>query len=186
MEPPRERGWAALLAKSLGPQVKLVNAGVSGTDSAAAVHRVQAQVLDAEPDLVITEFGVNDEWLDPAVRGSSYEALLRRLLAAKRPPAVVVLANALFNNAVLPARPSAASADTCKVTVRPGSRSPTDHSTVLPVTAPDVLAGSSTRPDGSVSLTTTSSATELPWFSTSTLKVTVPGTSPEPVGGEKI
>ena len=91
-QPPRERGWAALLAKSLGPQVKLVNAGVSGTDSAAAVHRVQAQVLDAEPDLVITEFGVNDEWLDPAVRGSSYEALLRRLLAAKRPPAVVVLA----------------------------------------------------------------------------------------------
>lgn len=91
-QPPRERGWAALLAKSLGPQVRLVNAGVSGTDSAAAVHRVQAQVLDAETDLVITEFGVNDEWLDPAVRGSSYEALLRRLLAAKRPPAVVVLA----------------------------------------------------------------------------------------------
>lgn len=91
-QPPRERGWAALLARSLGPQVKLVNAGVSGTDSAAAVHRVQAQVLDAEPDLVITEFGVNDEWLDPAVRGSSYEALLRRLLGAKKPPAVVVLA----------------------------------------------------------------------------------------------
>jgi lysophospholipase L1-like esterase len=91
-QPPRERGWAALLAKSLGPQVKLVNAGVSGTDSAAALHRLQAQVLDAEPDLVITEFGVNDEWLDPTVRGSSYEALLRRLLGAKKPPAVVVLA----------------------------------------------------------------------------------------------
>lgn len=91
-QPPRERGWAALLAKSLGPRVKLVNAGVSGTDSAAAVQRLQAQVLDAEPDLVITEFGVNDEWLDPAVRGSSYEALLRRLLGARKPPAVVVLA----------------------------------------------------------------------------------------------
>ena len=101
-------------------------------------------------------------------------------------PAVVVLANALLTNVVLPASPSAASADTCKVTRRPGSRSPTDHSTVLPVTAPEVLAGSITRPVGKVSLTTTSSATESPWFSTSILKVTVPGTSPEPVGGEKI
>jgi lysophospholipase L1-like esterase len=90
-EPPRERGWAALLAKSLGPRVKLVNAGVSGTDSAAAVQRLQAQVLDAKPGLVIVEFGVNDQWLDPAVRGSSYEGLLRRLLSAPRPPAVVVL-----------------------------------------------------------------------------------------------
>jgi lysophospholipase L1-like esterase len=90
-QPPAERGWAALLAKSLGPRVRLVNAGVSGTDSAAGVQRLQAQVLDAEPDLVIVEFGVNDFWLDPAVRGSSYEAVLRRLLTAKKPPAVVVL-----------------------------------------------------------------------------------------------
>lgn len=91
-QPPRERGWAALLATSLGPRVTLVNAGLSGTDSAAAVQRLQAQVLDTAPDLVITEFGVNDAWLDPAVRGSSYEALLRRLLTARQPPAVVVLA----------------------------------------------------------------------------------------------
>lgn len=90
-QPARENGWAALLARSLGPRVKLVNAGVSGTDSAAAVHRLQAQVLDAQPDLVVVEFGVNDQWLDTAVRGSSFEALLRRLLAAKKPPAVVVL-----------------------------------------------------------------------------------------------
>jgi lysophospholipase L1-like esterase len=90
-QPPRERGWAALLAKSLGPKVKLFNAGVSGTDSAAGVQRLQKQVLDAAPDLVIVEFGVNDQWLDPAVRGSSYEAILRKLLTASKPPAVVVL-----------------------------------------------------------------------------------------------
>ncbi|RZL33773.1 MAG: SGNH/GDSL hydrolase family protein, partial [Rubrivivax sp.] len=90
-QPPRENGWAALLARSLGPRVTLVNAGVSGTDSAAGVQRLQAQVLDKSPDLVIVEFGVNDQWLDPAVRGSSYEAILRRLLSAKKPPAVVVL-----------------------------------------------------------------------------------------------
>ncbi|MFT7772086.1 GDSL-type esterase/lipase family protein [Roseateles sp.] len=90
-QPPRERGWAALLARSLGPKVRLVNAGVSGTDSAAGVQRLQPHVLDAQPDLVIVEFGVNDQWLDPAVRGSSFEAILRRLLGAKKPPAVVVL-----------------------------------------------------------------------------------------------
>jgi lysophospholipase L1-like esterase len=89
--PPREQGWAALLAKSLGSRVRLVNAGISGTDSAAGVQRLQAQVLDKSPDLVVVEFGVNDQWLDPAVRGSSYEAILRRLLTAKQPPAVVVL-----------------------------------------------------------------------------------------------
>jgi len=90
-QPPREKGWAALLARSLGPKVSLVNAGVSGTDSAAGVQRLQPHVLDKSPDLVIVEFGVNDQWLDPAVRGSSYEAILRKLLGAKKPPAVVVL-----------------------------------------------------------------------------------------------
>ena len=90
-QPPRERGWAALLAKALGPKVKLVNAGVSGTDSAAGVQRLHKQVIDAGPDLVIVEFGVNDQWLDPTVRGSSYEAILRKLLTASKPPAVVVL-----------------------------------------------------------------------------------------------
>jgi lysophospholipase L1-like esterase len=91
--PPRDRGWAAQVAARLGRRgpVRLVNAGVSGTDSAAAVQRLQAHVLDAAPDLVIVEFGVNDQWLDAQVRGSSYEALLRRLLSAPRPPAVVAL-----------------------------------------------------------------------------------------------
>lgn len=91
--PPRERGWAAQVAQQLGRrgQVRFVNAGVSGTDSAAAVQRLQAHVLDAAPDLVIVEFGVNDRWLDDEVRGSSYEAVLRRLLSAPKPPAVVAL-----------------------------------------------------------------------------------------------
>lgn len=97
-QPPRERGWAALLARSLGPKVRLINAGISGTDSAAGVQRLEPHVLDAQPDLVIVEFGVNDQWLAPAVRGSSYEALLRRLLSAKRPPAVLVLGLAQQGN----------------------------------------------------------------------------------------
>ncbi len=90
---PREKGWAALTAARLGRHgpVTFINAGCSGTDSAAAVQRVKAHVLDAAPDLVIVEFGVNDEWLDPAVRDKSYEGLLRQLLSAPKPPAVVTL-----------------------------------------------------------------------------------------------
>jgi len=92
-DPPRERGWAAQIARRLGQHgpVTFINAGCSGTDSAAAAQRVKAHVLDAAPDLVIVEFGVNDEWLDAGVRARSYEGLLRQLLSAPRPPAVVTL-----------------------------------------------------------------------------------------------
>jgi lysophospholipase L1-like esterase len=92
-DPPREKGWAAQIANRLGRHgpVTFINAGCSGTDSAAAAQRVKAHVLDAAPDLVIVEFGVNDEWLDPAVRARSYEGLLRQLLSASKPPAVVTL-----------------------------------------------------------------------------------------------
>ena len=97
---PRQTGWAAQVAAALGRRgpVRFINAGVSGTDSAAAVQRLQAHVLDAAPDLVLVEFGVNDHWLDPLVRGSSYEALLRRLLGAPRPPAVLALQLSLKDN----------------------------------------------------------------------------------------
>ncbi|MBC7377365.1 MAG: hypothetical protein H7346_08025, partial [Burkholderiaceae bacterium] len=92
-DPPHERGWAAQVAAWLGSRGKLrfINAGLSGTDSAIAAQRVKTQVLDAQPDLVFVEFGVNDEWLDPRVRESSYEGVLRQLLAAPKPPAIVTL-----------------------------------------------------------------------------------------------
>ncbi len=92
-DPPCERGWAAQVAAWLGQRgsVRFINAGASGTDSAAAAQRVKAHVLDAHPDLVFVEFGVNDERLDPSVCEASDEGLLRQLLAAPRPPAVVAL-----------------------------------------------------------------------------------------------
>jgi lysophospholipase L1-like esterase len=91
--PPREHGWAAQVGRWLGQrgQVRFINAGVSGTDSAAAVQRVKAHVLDANPDLVFVEYGVNDQWLDERVRQSSYEGLLRQLLSASHSPAVLPL-----------------------------------------------------------------------------------------------
>ncbi len=92
-DPPLQRGWAAQVAAWLGRRgiVRYVNAAASGTDSAAAVQRLQAHVLDAAPDLVFVEFSVNDEWLATSVRAASFEGLLRQLLSAPKPPAVVAL-----------------------------------------------------------------------------------------------
>lgn len=94
--PPEEQGWAGQIGRRLSGQsptgkVQFVNLGVSGTDSAAAVQRVRAQVIDPGVDLVLVEFGVNDQWLAPKVRQASYEGLLRQLLKAPSHPAVVTL-----------------------------------------------------------------------------------------------
>lgn len=40
---------------------EFVNAGIGGTDSYLGVHRVNKDVLEYEPDLVLVEFSVNDE-----------------------------------------------------------------------------------------------------------------------------
>lgn len=97
-QPPLERGWAPSVAKWLqqqaqrgGGRVEFTNLGVSGTDSAAAAQRVRAQAIDTGADIVIVEFGVNDQWLDRRVRTHSYEGLIRQLLKAPNAPAVVAL-----------------------------------------------------------------------------------------------
>lgn len=83
-----ENSWAAIVrrwfekkALESGGQVLFRNAGVSGTDSAFASIRVQDHIISYDADLVIVEFAVNDQWLDPKVRGRSYESLVRRLLS---------------------------------------------------------------------------------------------------------
>jgi lysophospholipase L1-like esterase len=87
-----EHGYAArVLAwwRARFPQSKtrLVNAAVSGTGSLYGAFRVQRDLLDANPDVVIVEFAVNDAWVD----GAAYEGLLRQILACPNAPAVVLL-----------------------------------------------------------------------------------------------
>lgn len=96
--PPEERGWAGLtaawlqaMAKASGGQLEFINLGVSGTDSAAGVQRLEVQAIDTKVDLLIVEFGVNDQWLDTRVRARSYEGLLRQMLQAAHQPAVMTL-----------------------------------------------------------------------------------------------
>jgi lysophospholipase L1-like esterase len=76
--------WRARFPQS---KTRLVNAGLSGTGSLLGAFRVQRDLLQAEPDVVIVEFAVNDAWVD----GAAYEGLLRQILARPNAPAVVLL-----------------------------------------------------------------------------------------------
>lgn len=73
------------------PQAKIqvINAGVGGTSSYLGVHRVDAELLVHQPDLVFMEFAVNDTFSEFCM--SSYENLIRKILAADSNPALVLL-----------------------------------------------------------------------------------------------
>ncbi len=66
---------------------RLINAGIGGTGSLYGAFRVQRDLLEAEPDVVIVEFAVNDAWID----GAAFEGLVRQILACPSAPAVVLL-----------------------------------------------------------------------------------------------
>lgn len=66
-----------------------INAGLGATDSYLGVHRVKQDVLDADPDLVLVEFSVNDESSTTAKR--NYDNLVRRILLSDHHPAVMLL-----------------------------------------------------------------------------------------------
>jgi len=53
---------------------------VSGTDSAFAAVRLKDHVTAFKPDLVILEYAMNDQWLDPKVRRRTYEGVIRRIM----------------------------------------------------------------------------------------------------------
>lgn len=70
-------------------EVNFVNAGIGGTNSYLGVHRVDEQLLSAKPDVVITEFAVNDT--DKVMNKYSYDSLVRKILSAESEPAVILL-----------------------------------------------------------------------------------------------
>lgn len=76
-------------------KINYVNAGIGATDSYLGVHRVQADVLDHNPDVVIVEFSVND---CKSVNEESYESLIRRILNYETNPAVICLFLTQENN----------------------------------------------------------------------------------------
>ena len=70
-------------------QVTVVNAGIGGTDSYLGVHRVQKDVLDYHPDLVLVEYSVNDGANNSYK--NSYDNLVRKILKSETSPAVILL-----------------------------------------------------------------------------------------------
>ena len=70
-------------------EVKVVNAGIGATDSYLGVHRVQKDVLDYQPDLVLVEYSVNDDASNTYKK--SYDNLVRKILKSENAPAVLLL-----------------------------------------------------------------------------------------------
>lgn len=68
--------------------VDVTNAGIGATDSYLGVHRVQADVLDAQPDIIFIEF-IND--VDNDFYKSTMDSLIRKCMAAENKPAVVLV-----------------------------------------------------------------------------------------------
>lgn len=66
-----------------------INAGIGATDSYLGVHRVQKDVLDYHPDLVLVEFSVNDG--SSVIDKRNYDNLVRRILLCEECPAVMLL-----------------------------------------------------------------------------------------------
>lgn len=66
-----------------------INAGIGGTDSYLGVHRLQEDVLEYDPDLVLVEFSVNDG--NDIFHKTAYDNLIYRLLNDECAPAVMLL-----------------------------------------------------------------------------------------------
>lgn len=77
------------------PKAKItsVNAGIGGTTSYLGVHRVDKELLEKEPDLVIVEFSVNDS--NTLFYKKSYDSLVRKILKSDKNPAVLLLFNTM-------------------------------------------------------------------------------------------
>jgi len=70
-------------------EFKFINAGIGATDSYLGVHRVKEDVLDANPDLVLVEFAVNDS--NTQFYKKSYDNLIRTIVKSENAPAVLLL-----------------------------------------------------------------------------------------------
>lgn len=78
-EPAEGSGWLTILTRDLHPyarQVRYVNRGISGNRVPDLLARLDRDVLDAEPSLVIVYIGINDVWHWREGRGTTERAFL--------------------------------------------------------------------------------------------------------------
>jgi len=76
---PETEGWVPRFAARLGPDVRVVNLGVSGSTLAQALDEQLGPAVDAQPDVVTVWLAVND--LNARVPLDAYARDLDRLLA---------------------------------------------------------------------------------------------------------
>ncbi len=82
-----------------GENVCFIKAGVGGTPSELGMIRFERDVLrdgSVSPDIVVVEFGVNDD--GDETRGKCYESLVRKILTLPERPAVVLLFSVFAND----------------------------------------------------------------------------------------
>jgi lysophospholipase L1-like esterase len=87
-----EKSYAGLLLawwrqKFPNCDFRMINAGLGGTGSICGALRANKDLLSEQPDFVVVEFAVNDNWTD----GEAYEGLLRQILSQPNSPAVLLL-----------------------------------------------------------------------------------------------
>ena len=90
----RDMHYSAYVLKWLreqfpAPEWGLVNAGIGATGSNYGCLRARRDLLSRNPDLVVTEYGVNDG--NTREFAETYEGLLRQILTSPRQPAVLML-----------------------------------------------------------------------------------------------
>ncbi len=94
------REW---LENTFDVKVNLVNAGIGSTTSTFGVHRIEKDLLQYNPDLVILEYAVNET--ESETTNKTYEDCIRRILASSDDTALILLftvrytaANGYYNN----------------------------------------------------------------------------------------
>lgn len=70
-------------------QISYVNAGLSGTPSVIGLLRLNTDVLEKQPDLIVVEFAVNDA--GQVLDKMAYESLVKECLLSDTAPAVILL-----------------------------------------------------------------------------------------------
>ncbi len=86
------REW---LENTFGVNVKLVNAGIGATTSTFGVHRIEKDLLQYNPDLVVLEYAVNENKSDTTDK--TYEDCVRRILASGEDTALMLLFTVRYN-----------------------------------------------------------------------------------------
>lgn len=77
-------------------RVSYLNAGIGATTSQYGVARVEKDLLNLCPDIVIAEFSVNDG--NEELYMETFEGLVRRILAHPKEPALLMFNNAFYDD----------------------------------------------------------------------------------------